>query len=268
MVTVAPTPQTSWASEGHGPTIVLVHGLGLNQEMWRWQAPSLSGSYRVITYDLIGHGESPRPPALYSIQNFVDQLDELSVALELDSFALVGFSLGGLIAQAFAVAYPERVRALAVLHSAHARTEAETAAVLDRARNAAIDGPGAMVEAALDRWFTPDFAQRSPNTLRRVAGWIESNDPVAFAAAYRVLVDADAELVDALHRIACPTLVVTGSEDHGNSPEMAQRMATVIQGAECRVLAGLRHMALVEDPQSTLDILLPFLGRTIGDDHS
>ncbi len=268
MVMDGPTPGTAWTSAGQGPPIVLVHGLGLNQGLWHWLAPALSPSYRVITYDLIGHGTSPRPPTPYSIQDFVDQLDELTAGLELDSFVLVGFSLGGLIAQAFAVAYPERVPALAILHSAHARTEAETAAVLERARDAAIHGPGAMVPAALDRWFSPEFAQRSPDTLRRVAGWIEANDAAAFAAAYRVLVDADAELVNALHRIACPTLVVTGSEDHGNSPEMAQRMARVIPVAECHILPGLRHMALAEDPQSTLDILLPFLRRTIADDHS
>ncbi len=116
-----------------------------------------------------------------------------------------------------------------------------------------------MIDAALERWFTPVFASAHPEVLREVRGWLEANDPSAYAAAYRVLAEADSDLAEAIAEIRCPALVMTGADDSGNSPEMAARMAARMRAAECRILPGLRHMALAEQPASTLSQLLPFL---------
>ena len=258
---------THWESMGNGSNLVLVHGLGLNRHLWRWQAPALAKRYRVITYDLIGHGESGKQPSPHSIDDFVTQLRALVDELGLDGFGLVGFSLGGLIAQAFALAHPAHVRALAILHAAHDRTDAERSAVAARADCAEEHGPKHVVAAALERWFTPGFALQRPDLIAQFRMWIEANDGPSFAAAYRVLAEADSGLAQAIGYIQCPTLVLTGSKDRGNSPQMAQRMAQLIPNAECHILPGLRHMALVEEPQSTLIPLLSFLDRTLGKDH-
>jgi pimeloyl-ACP methyl ester carboxylesterase len=255
--------RTAYQQAGDGPPVVLVHGFGLNHLMWRWQAPVLSEHFRVVQYDLIGHGESDKPAGPYVMADFVAQLLEVVDGVGLDDFALVGFSLGGLITQAFTLAHPDRVRALAILHSAYDRNAAERAAIRARVLLADEQGPKAGIEAALERWFTPGFASRCPERLQEVRGWLEANDPNTFVAAYRVLAEADADLADALSDIRCPALVMTGSEDHGNSPQMAARMAARMPNAECRILPELRHMALAEDPQSTLSQLLPFLANAL-----
>lgn len=252
---------TRHAQAGQGPVVVLVHGLGLNHRMWQWQVPDLAARYRVVSYDLLGHGESARPPGPYTMADFTDQLAGLTTALGLSRFALIGFSLGGLIAQAYALAHPGQVAALGVLHSAFDRTPAERESIRERVRTARTAGPSATVEAALRRWFTAAFATEHPEVLEQVRRWVLANDPSAFAAAYDVLAEADGPLASQVARIQCPTVVLTGSEDHGNSPTMADRLAATVAHGECQVLPGLRHMALAERPELVTDALLGFLKR-------
>jgi len=244
---------------GRGHDVVLVHGLGLNLHMWHAQVEGLSDKYRVLRYDLIGHGESRRPPIPYEMSDFVRQLKELIEFLPITQFALIGFSLGGLIAQAFALEYPDRVRALGILHSAYDRSVGEREAIRSRVRLAEAQGPAATVEAALQRWFTTGFAQRNPAVIDEVRQWVLANDRGAFAAAYRVLAEADAPLAPRIGAIGCPTLVMTGEEDYGNSPQMALGMTKRLRTAQCCILPGLRHMAAMENPTAVLEPLRSFL---------
>ncbi len=258
---------TAYEAGGEGPPVVLVHGMGMDRRMWDWQWPALSRRFHVVRYDLLGHGESDRPRTPYTLGRFVDQLEALRAGLGLDRPALVGFSLGGMIVRAFALAHPDRVSALAILNSAHDRTEAERAAVALRFEQATRDGPRATLEAALHRWFTDDYAARHPEVLERVRGWILANDPEVYPLIYRVLAEADAELAEAVAAIRCPTLVATGGEDHGNSPDMARRMAALIPGARAEIVPGLKHMGLVEDPEAFNAILMPFLEDALAQHH-
>ncbi len=257
---------TAYDQAGEGPDVVLIHGLGLHRAMWQWTAPGLTGRYRVLAYDLAGHGASAIPAAGFSLDGFVAQLAELADTLGLTRYSVVGFSLGGMVAQAFALAFPQRVRALAVLHSAFDRSAAERAAILERVTLAEHLGPAATVEKALQRWFTPAFAAAHPEVIDLVRGWVLANDPRAFAAAYRVLALCDQPLAARMREIACPTLVVTGEEDYGNSPDMARRMVARLQRAELTILPGLRHMALAEQPDAVLRVLMPFLEAHAGEE--
>lgn len=255
---------TRYELAGEGPDLVLVHGLGLSHAMWQWQVPRLADRYRVLTYDLLGHGASARPGGVYSMTGFVEQLHHLVDELGIHSFALAGFSLGGMIAQGYALFHAERVRALAVLHSAYDRSDSERDAIMARVRLAEESGTRSTVEAALERWFTASFARRRPEVLAQVREWVLANDQKEFAACYRFLAEADALLRDRVAHISCPTLVMTGGEDFGNSPHMARRMAARMPNAVCRVLPGLRHMALAEAPDKVLAELMPFLDKTAG----
>ena len=103
------------------PVMVLIHGLGLNRHTWQQHEPNLAARYRVLNYDLLGHGESVPPPVKPSLTVFSEQLRDLLDELGISSCAIVGFSLGGMINRRFALDYPERVRALAILNSPHER---------------------------------------------------------------------------------------------------------------------------------------------------
>lgn len=255
---------TAYEVAGAGPPVVLVHGLGLNRHMWDGLSPALAGHFRVVRYDLLGHGASAAPEEPVDLKRFTGQLRGLLDGLDLPRAALIGFSLGGLIVRAFALAHPDRVTALAILNSPHDRSAGERAAVRARVRQAEEGGPAATVEAALSRWFTADFAARHPEVLERVRGWVLATDARVYPRIYRVLAEADADLAEAIAAIGCPTLVVTGGEDQGNSPEMARRMAALIPGARAEVVPGLRHLGLIERPEAFADLLVPFLAAACG----
>ena len=257
------TPRgTAYEITGSGDAaVVLVHGLGLNRQSWQWQVPALAERYRVITYDLHGHGESSLPPEWPSLTMFSDQLRELMEHLRLEKAAVLGFSLGGMIARRFAMDHPSRLWALGVLHSAHARDKAAQDAILLRVEQARAEGPAATVEAALQRWFTDDFRAANPALMNRVRSWILVNKKDVYWPIYQVLADGVAELIAPSPPIAAPTLVMTGDEDYGNSPAMSRAIAAEIPESELVILPGLRHMALAEAPALFNATLLGFLGR-------
>ena len=257
------TPQgTVYDSFGAGQdVVVLVHGLGLNRHSWKWQVPSLARSHRVITYDLYGHGDSRDPPRTPSLALFSDQLAGLLDHLGISRASVFGFSLGGMIVRRFAVDHRQKLLALGILHSAHARDKAAQDAVEARMLQAAQDGPAATVEAALQRWFTDRFRATHPEMMEEVRRWILSNRKEVYASIYQVLAHGVAEVVKPRPPIAAPTLVMTGEDDHGNSPAMSMAIATEIPGAELVVLPGLRHMAMAEAPELFNTRLQQFLAR-------
>lgn len=265
MVSVTPRG-TAYESLGTGNrTVVLVHGLGLNRHSWQWQVPALSPGYRVITYDLHGHGESSVPPQTPSLTVFSEQLRELLDHLGLSKPSVFGFSLGGMIVRRFAMDHGERLEALGILHSAHARDKAAHDAIKARVVQAAKEGPAATVEAALERWFTDGFRRGHPEMMDQVRRWILANRKEVYAPIYQVLVDGVTELVAPRPPITAPTLVMTGEEDYGNSPAMSRAIAAEIPGSELVILKGLRHMALAEAPKLFNAKLLAFLGRVMPD---
>ncbi|MEM7440009.1 MAG: alpha/beta hydrolase [Pseudomonadota bacterium] len=248
-----------WAGPEVGPVVVMIHGLGLNQACWQWTTPALSDRYRVLHYDLFGHGQSGPPPRTPSLSLFSDQLAALLDHCNIGSAMLVGFSLGGMIARRFAQDNPDRTDALVILHSPHKRSDAAQQAILKRVEQARDEGPQATVDAALERWFTEGFRRANPQMMDTVLEWVMVNDRSVYHTIYRVLADGITEIVAPSPPISCPALVITGDEDYGNGPEMTHAIAAEIVGAKAVVLAGLRHMALAEDPDAVNAPLRGFL---------
>ncbi len=246
------------------PAVVLIHGLGLNRRIWQGHLPALTARYRVVTYDLFGHGESAPPPAVPSLALFSAQLCDLLDALGIARAAIVGFSLGGMINRRFALDHPARVSALAILNSPHERTPEAQRLVEERAAQVAGGGSDATIETALERWFTPEFRAARPDVLAQVRQWRKSNDPASYPQCCQVLAKGVTELIRPDPPIAAPSLVMTGEKDSGSTPAMARAIAAEIPGAHCIVLPRLQHMGLVEEPSLFTDPLLEFLAVTLG----
>ncbi|MGB5836258.1 MAG: alpha/beta hydrolase [Albidovulum sp.] len=262
----ARTPQgTAYDLTGpaSGPAVVLIHGLGLNRAVWQWLAPDLARHYRVISYDLLGHGHSTAPPPHPTLRTLSDQLKEMLGHLGIDRAAIVGFSLGGMIARRFAQDHPTSVTALGILHSPHTRTPDAQAAILARVLQAKAEGPSATVEAALVRWFSDAYRAANPGMMDLVRAWVLANDPALYPDLYRILAEGIDEIVAPNPPITAPALVITGDEDFGNGPEMTHAIAAEIAGAEALILPGLRHMALAEDPEAVNAPLIAFLDRVL-----
>ena len=245
----------------NAPVVILIHGLGLNRACWQWTSPALTDRYRVLTYDLYGHGDSAPPPAPPSLGMFSCQLSRLMDHCEIPAGSITGFSLGGMIARRFAQDLPNRTKSLIILHSPHTRPPDAQAAILKRVDQARIDGPGATVEAALERWFTEHFRLSNPELMDEVQSWVLANKQEIYHTIYSVLAEGVEEITAPNPAIACPTLVITGDEDFGNGPEMALAIAAEIRSAETLILPGLRHMALAECPDAVNLPVRLFLDR-------
>jgi (E)-2-((N-methylformamido)methylene)succinate hydrolase len=246
---------TQVRATGTGAPLVLIHGVGLDLEIWEPLVPPLQPRRRLIRYDMRGHGASAKPPGPYRLDDFVAQLERLTTALELDRFDLAGFSMGGMVAEAFTARFPERVRRLALLHTVHDRNAAERAAVAARlAQTEAGDLEGA-IEAAIARWLNAPYRKSHPETVAAIERRMRNNDRAAYLASYRVFATADAEVFPLLDRIRCPTLVLTGEYDTGSTPLMAKLLTAHLSDATLAILPGLRHLALTEAPQVVAPVL-------------
>ena len=244
--------------------VVLIHGLGLNEECWQWTIPALTKSYRVLTYNLYGHGSSSAPPETPSLSLFSNQLAGLLDHCNIDRAVIGGFSLGGMIARRFAQDTPDRAQGLIILHSPHKRSGAAQDAILKRVDQAREMGPSSTVEAALERWFTEPFRAANPAMMETVRGWVTANSKPIYHTIYRVLASGIDEIVAPDPAISCPALVITGDEDYGNGPEMTHAIAAEIQGAKAVILKGLRHMALAENPDAMNRPIRAFLDTLNG----
>ena len=244
------------------PVVVLIHGLGLTRAVWQWLTPDLT-RFRTLSYDLIGHGETAPPQGQPALKDLADQLAALLDHLKIDKAAIVGFSLGGMIARRFAQDYPARTAALVILHSAHRRSEKAQSAILFRVAQAEEHGPAATVELALERWYTDAARATRPDLMDLTRQWVLANDPKVYPKLYRILAHGVEEIVAPQPPITCPTLVLTGDEDHGNSPEMSAAIATEISRARLVILTGLRHMALAEDPPAVNRPVVDFLTKVL-----
>lgn len=132
-----------------------------------------------------------------------------------------------------------------------------------RVRQLQRGGPVATVEAALIRWFTDGYRLANPLAMQRERDWVLANDPATYPLYYRILADEIDSIAAPAPPIACPTLVMTADQDHGNGPGMTHAIAAEIAGAETVILPGLRHMAVMEHPASTNAVLSGFLDRVV-----
>ncbi|PTX04458.1 3-oxoadipate enol-lactonase [Achromobacter mucicolens] len=244
---------------GRGEPLVLLHGVGLDHTLWDDLVPLLEPDFDVLRYDLLGHGAAPALRGPADIQDFIAQLDG-----ELDSAGwqhatVLGYSMGGLIAGAYAAARPERVGRLVLLNTVFRRTDEEAAAVRARLDAAATQDPEAAAKVSLTRWFTPAFQAAHPARVAQIEQRLLGNDRQSFLSAYALFALGDPLLARAAPDIACPVLVMTGEHDVGSNPRMTRELARALPRACARVAPGQRHMLPVEEPGTVAAALRSFV---------
>lgn len=252
---------TSYVLGGNpeGAPLIFIHGLGLSRQTWDGFLPALAGEYRLITYDLFGHGESALPPTAPDLTLFSEQIISLMDHLGISTAVMIGFSLGGMINRRIALDHPDRVAGLIILNSPHERGEAEQAKVEERARMTAEEGISSTIEQTLTRWFTPDFIASNPEDVDRVRQGVLANQLDAYAACRYVLAAGVVELIRPSVPISAPTLVMTCRNDSGSTPAMSEAIASEIPSSILHIIPELQHMGLVEQPKLFLEEMIPFL---------
>jgi pimeloyl-ACP methyl ester carboxylesterase len=251
------SPKIAYRRAGRGPTVLLIHGVGGDSRNWDPIAARLRERFDVIAMDLRGHGESDlitAPVDTYDLaRDAVQVLNEANAK----TCAVAGFSLGGAVAQALTLEYPERVDKLALIGTVAGRTLEEQAKACERIRFLEEHGTAGIAEANRERWFTEEFRRDHPDVVERRVAQVKACDGSSYLYAFRVFATAD--FADRLHEIQVPTLVVTGEHDLAATGRMAHLMGERIRDAEVHVLPGLRHSLLIEAAASITDLLEKFL---------
>ena len=245
--------------EGQGTPLVLVHGVGTCLDDLQLLVDQLRRDFRILRYDLRGHGGSEKVPGPYTLEDFAEDLRELADTVGFQRAHYVGFSLGGLILQRFALDYPDRVARLGLISAIAGRTPEERAKALRRADELAAGGPASHLGEAVGRWFTDPFQKAHPGVIEARKARIAANHLPSYAAAYRVLAEYD--LADDLPRITHETLVATGELDQGSHPGMSRLMAERIPSSQLHIFPGLKHALVLEAPEQLAKLLRDFLTR-------
>ena len=241
--------------DGAGPPLVLVNSLGTALDLWEPQVGPLAARFRLVRYDQRGHGGTPAPEGPYTIAELAGDALELLDRLGLERVSVCGLSIGGAVATWIAANAPERVDRLVIASAGNRFGTPE----MWRERAAAVRAGGteAVVDAVLDRWFTPAFAAARPDVVAAFRTAFRAVHREGYAGCCEALEEWDATAH--LGRIRAPALVLSGSEDSVAPPENGRAMADGIAGARVVVLEDCAHLASAGQPAAFTRAVLEHL---------
>jgi len=239
--------------------LVLLHSLGTNAHVWDHQAAELARSFRVIRPDLRGHGLTGCTIGPYSMELFAADLAGLLDALGVEHAHIGGISIGGLIAQGFAAAYPGRAASLILADTALAIPPAQS--WTDRAALVRAEGIGAIADAVIARWVTPAFL-KAPATAGLRAMLLRT-PAEGYAAAAEAIAAADFTTSTAALNI--PALVIVGDQDLATPVASAEALHRALAGSGLVVVKEAAHIPTVEQPAAVTAAILNFLRPDITD---
>jgi pimeloyl-ACP methyl ester carboxylesterase len=229
--------------------------------MWKEQLTGIGSIFRVIAPDLRGHGESPAPEGVYTMDEMADDVIELLQTLHIsEPIVLGGLSMGGYVALSLVARYPERIRALMLMDTRASADTPEAAQGREASAKAVLDAnkPDAVVTAMLPKLFSKQTLEQRPERVEPLRAVMERMTPRGIAGALRGMGKRPDRRAD-LARISVPTLVMVGEEDVVTPPTDAKALAAAIPNARLEIIAGAGHMAPYENPAAANAVILEFL---------
>ncbi|MEU9996712.1 alpha/beta fold hydrolase [Streptomyces sp. NPDC050848] len=247
-----PTNTLQYRLDGRedAPVLVLGPSLGTTMHMWDRQIPDLTRQWRVVRFDLPGHGGAPARP-FTSVAELGDRLLATLDELGIQRFGYAGCSIGGAVGLDLALRAPHRVASLALVAASPrfgSADEFRQRGVIVRA-----NGLDPMARTAPEQWFTPTYAAAQPAIVEWAVQMVRTTDPGCYIGACEALALFDVR--EALGRIGVPALVLVGSDDQVTGPAEARTLVAGIADARLAVVPGASHLAPVEQPAAVTELL-------------
>jgi 3-oxoadipate enol-lactonase len=251
-----------WDEQGQGEPVLLIMGLGWASPMWHRSRPLLATRYRTVALDNRGVGRSDRPPGPYPIALMASDATAVLDAAEIRSAHVFGVSMGGMIAQEFALQYPRRVRSLILGCTAAGgptalRAEPDVLAVLTR-RDLSPDESVAASNPFIYDSGTPRERIEEDNAIRKQ--WWPNAD--AYMAQFQGIIAWEA--YSRLPQIIAPTLVIHGETDRLVPAGNGKLIADKIRGAKLVMIPHASHIFPTDQPEAAHRAVLEFLAAQIG----
>ena len=247
-----------YTTSGKGPPVLLIHGLGSDHRGWEYQEDDMKQHFRLVVPDLRGHGQSEGGfTDFIPAHQFAEDLDHLLTHLHIDKARVVGHSLGGIVAQQFALDYPNRVERLVLVGTTPKVTEEIADVVLGWREAQLEDGMEAYFWATVRSGFTPQWVKNNPdiiNHLKERAADVKIEGAVAAGLGL-----AMTDLVDRLPEISAPTLIIHGDQDGIINIKMGRLINKGIRGSTFHVFKGCGHSPTVEKREEFNRLLVSYL---------
>jgi pimeloyl-ACP methyl ester carboxylesterase len=252
---------------GKGPDLTLLHSVGLStREGWRYQIPALAEHFRVLSFDFRGLGQSEQGSHPSRVDTFVQDLENLLAELKISQTIVMGISLGGFVAQAFALKRPETVSALVLVSTTCGHLAMNAPNRNERIARVRKLGMAGAADEQLEKQFAPDFAAAHPEILRWYRQHYLANDPLVYADVLEDL--GRVSFCDQLHAIKCPTLIVAGDSDQsvvaGQGPlDSPTKLKSLVAGSNLAVIPDAKHYPQIDHAEVFNVVVLDFLRRKV-----
>lgn len=244
-----------------GPVVCFSHSLSSDGGMWAEQMPELiKGGYRVLRLDMRGHGGSDPVAGDYTMEALADDVATALDALAIAKVQFIGLSIGGMIGQAFAIKYPERLISAMLCDTMPATPEGAEAAWGPRLKTVREAGSVApLADGTMQRWFTDSFKPANPGRWQQIRETIAGTTAAGYLGCGAAILNFDFRAD--LPAIETPTLVICGDEDEGTPPAANKVIADTIPGGRYVEIANARHFPNVEHPDTFNSIMMPWLAQ-------
>ena len=165
---------------GSGPTLFLTHGIGAAEDAWRFMLPELSKHFTVVTYDLRGHGKSPVTHKNFTLDELVLDLERIREKTKFEKAHFAGHSLGGMIAPAYALKFPDHVISVGLLSTVAGRSEEDSKKVWNVINEMEKNGIEKTLQTLTNRWFTDEFIKNNPDLVKKRLKQVVDTDSEVF----------------------------------------------------------------------------------------
>ncbi|HEY3580522.1 MAG TPA: alpha/beta fold hydrolase [Pyrinomonadaceae bacterium] len=251
--------QLVYEDTGLGQPVVLLHGYPFNRSLWTEQVSALSNSYRVITPDLRGLGESDSLPGAATMNRMAQDVAELLDHLEISRAVVGGLSMGGYVALAFYKQFRSRVRALILADTrAQADTEEGKQTRFQQAEKALAEGMAGIADSMLPKLLTPETVSKRPELVKRVRDMMLKTKPEGATGALLGMAERD-DQTPLLSQIACPALILVGREDPITPVADSEKMQREIADSRLVVIDHAAHVSNLERTEEFNNGVVQFL---------
>jgi 3-oxoadipate enol-lactonase len=237
------------------PALVLGPSLGTDVGLFDAQVRDLAGTFRVIRYDLRGHGGSPVGPEPVTLADLANDVLALLDDLGVERFSYAGVSLGGAIGLQLALTSPDRLERLVVIASAAQFPDPPS--YKERAERVRREGTEFLVPSRIGAWVTEDFARSRPEETERLLQMLRRTSTEGYARCCEAIATFDVR--DGLGGIPTPTLVIAGADDPATPVETVRLIAESIPGARFVVVPQGSHLVSAEQPEAVTAEIRRFL---------
>lgn len=248
----------SYVKLGKGPSLVLIHGVGLRLEAWVNQFEALSQNYTVYAVDMPGHGESSLMKECTDISKYTDVIASWIKTEMKSAVVIAGHSMGSMIALNFAIRYSDLCSGVIALNSVYRRSVDAKKAVLARVQQIKNDITTQNVTDPVKRWF--DYPLQGDDVIYAdlCCQWLSQAPLEGYRQAYEVFCLNDGPAESDLQALDVPTMFITSRNDPNSLPSMSKNMAEICPGGQSYIVENAKHMAPLTHSNEINPIMIDF----------